>query len=127
MSKVDVIANILGLSLSMPIGIAPTAFHSIGDEQAERATARGAAKAGVIFTQSNLSNCTITEVTQAAPDAIKWAQLYMLENRKIPLHTIKQAELNGYKALVLTVDSPVFCNIGKGAGVGKIPKPQNFK
>lgn len=92
----------------MPVGIAPTAFHGLGSPNGELATARAAEKAGVIFTQSNLSNFSIKEVAEAAPSAMKWAQLYIFKNRTITRQTVQMAEANGYKALVLTVDSPCY-------------------
>lgn len=107
-SKIDIATQILGLDVSMPLGIAPTAFHGMGNPNGELATVRAAEKAGVVFTQSNLSNFSIKEVAKAAPSAMKWAQLYIFKDRNITEQTVQMAELNGYKALVLTVDSPCY-------------------
>ena len=43
----------------------------------ELATARAAQAAGTVFTLSTISTCSIEEVARAAPDAVKWFQLYI--------------------------------------------------
>ena len=60
----------------MPVAIAPMAVHGLAHPDAEVGTARGAAAAGVPFTLSTMSTCSIEEVAAAAPDATRWFQLY---------------------------------------------------
>lgn len=47
-------------------------------------------------------------MAEAAPDCIKWFQLYIYTDRSVTLDLIKRAEYAGFKALVLTVDAPLF-------------------
>jgi (S)-2-hydroxy-acid oxidase len=81
----------------------------------EIATSRAAASQGVTMTLSTFSNASIEEVIEAgrsvkqvgkipAPDY--WLQLYCFQNRKTTEGIIRRAEAAGYKAVVLTVDSP---------------------
>lgn len=63
---------------------------------------------GTIFTLSTISTSSIEEVAEAAPKCIKWFQLYVYIDRNITLNLIRRAEKAGFKALVLTVDAPIF-------------------
>lgn len=44
----------------------------------------------------------------AGPDTIKWFQLYIYKDREITKRLVRRAEKAGFKALVLTVDAPLF-------------------
>lgn len=48
------------------------------------------------------------EVAQAAPDTNKFYQLYIYKDRELTKKLVRRAEEAGYKALVLTVDAPIF-------------------
>src|SRR5881275_1380117 len=72
----DLRTTILGQSISMPIGIAPTAFHKLANEAGEIATAKAARAAGTLFILSSLSNTPMESVfTEAASP--RWFQLYI--------------------------------------------------
>ncbi|XP_056646023.1 2-Hydroxyacid oxidase 1 [Diorhabda sublineata] len=106
--NVDLSTTILGEKISMPIGIAPTAMQKMAHPLGECANARAAQELGTIFTLSTLSTSSIEEVAEAAPQAIKWYQLYIYKDRNITRDLVIRAEKAGFKALVLTVDAPVF-------------------
>lgn len=57
---------------------------------------------------STIATSSIEEVAEAAPKGIKWFQLYIYVDRDITLNLVKRAEKAGFKALVLTVDAPLF-------------------
>lgn len=57
---------------------------------------------------STLATSSIEEVAAAAPNAMKWFQLYIYKDRPITQSLVRRAEQAGFKALVLTVDAPVF-------------------
>lgn len=92
--------------MTMPLGVAPTAFHKIAHPDGELATARAAENCGIIYIQSTMSTCTIEQVAEAAPKAHKWLQLYFYTDRSVSESLIRRAENAGYEAIVLTVDSP---------------------
>src|SRR5436190_8952156 len=52
----ELATTVLGQPISMPIVVAPTAFHKIACEAGEVATARAAKAAGTLFILSSLSN-----------------------------------------------------------------------
>ena len=63
---------------------------------------------GTIYCLSTLSTCSIEEVAKAAPNAIKWFQVYIYKNRSITRNLVSRAEKAGFSALLLTVDAPYF-------------------
>ena len=105
-SKRDLSTEVLGQNISMPLMIAPTAFHKMANDEGEVAVAKAAAKAGTIMIMSTLSNSSVEEVTSAADGNI-WFQLYVFKDREITRNLIKRVEKAGCKALVLTVDAPL--------------------
>jgi isopentenyl diphosphate isomerase/L-lactate dehydrogenase-like FMN-dependent dehydrogenase len=54
-SKRDLTTTILGQTASMPIMVAPTAFHAMAHPEGEVATVRAAGKAGAIMILSTLA------------------------------------------------------------------------
>ncbi|XP_050432320.1 2-Hydroxyacid oxidase 1 [Adelges cooleyi] len=104
----DYSLTVQGNKVRLPIGISPCAMHKMAHEDGECASARAAGKYGAIFILSTLSNCSLEEVAHAAPDTVKWFQLYVYKDRAMTISLIQRAEKAGYKALVLTVDTPVF-------------------
>jgi isopentenyl diphosphate isomerase/L-lactate dehydrogenase-like FMN-dependent dehydrogenase len=105
-SKIDMTAEVLATSTSLPVGLGPTALQGLADPEGEIATARAAAEAGVIFCLSTLGSHTIEEVG-AASHGRKWFQLYVGQDRNVSRSLVARAEAAGFEALVVTVDLPV--------------------
>ena len=97
--------TVLGQPVSMPILVAPTAFHRLACEQGEIATARAAKAAGTVFVLSSLSNTALESVFAHAASP-RWFQLYIYKDREITLGLVNRAEAAGAEAIVLTVDAP---------------------
>jgi 4-hydroxymandelate oxidase len=98
--------ELLGRRASLPIVLAPTAFHRLAHPEGERATARAAAAAGAIFTVSMASTTAIEDIAQAGGPL--WFQLYLQPDRGFTEALVRRVEAAGCEALVVTVDSPVF-------------------
>jgi 4-hydroxymandelate oxidase len=103
--KRDMATTVLGQSISMPIVIAPTAFHKLACEEGEIASAKAAKAAGTLFILSSLSN-TAMETVFAESGSPRWFQLYIYKDRAITLDLVQRAEAAGAEAIVLTVDAP---------------------
>ena len=103
--KRDMTTTVLGQPISMPIVVAPTAFHKLACEAGEIATARAAKAAGTLFILSSLSNTAMESVFAQAASP-RWFQLYIYKDREITLELVKRAEAAGAEAIVLTVDAP---------------------
>ena len=101
----DMTTTVLGRAISMPICVAPTAFHKLACEGGEIATARAAKSAEALFILSSLSN-TAMEKVFAEAGTPKWFQLYVYKDREITKELVQRAEAAGAEAIVLTVDAP---------------------
>jgi 4-hydroxymandelate oxidase len=106
-AAVDTSIDLLGLSLPHPIGIAPIAYQGLLHEEAEAGTARGAAAAGALSIVSTRSSLSLEEIADAAPEAPRWFQVYVLRDRVLTGELARRAAASGYRALVLTGDTPV--------------------
>lgn len=103
--------TLLGRRLSMPVVVAPTAFHCLAHEDGECATARATHAAGSLMIISMAATKTFEEIVAAVggdPRAQLWFQVYLQPDRGFTLDLIRRAEAAGCSALVVTVDSPVF-------------------
>lgn len=104
-SEIEMGTEVLGSATSMPVLVAPTAFHGLAHEGAERASAAGCAAADTVFCLSSLSNTTLEEAARA--EARRWFQLYVFKDRGLTRELIARAEAAGYEAILVTVDAPV--------------------
>lgn len=107
-SQRDLSTTILGEKISMPIGISPSAMQRMAHPEGECANVRAVQAMGTIFILSTISTTSIEDVARAAPRATKWFQLYIYKDREITKSLVRRAEAAGFKALVLTVDAPMF-------------------
>jgi 4-hydroxymandelate oxidase len=103
----DLRTRVLGLDLPHPILLAPTALHRVAHPDGEAATARGAAAAGALYTVSTATSMRLEEIAKAAPDGLRWFQLYHLGKRDASEELIRLAVATGHRAIVLTVDVPL--------------------
>lgn len=107
-AKRDISTTVLGEKVAIPVGISPTAMQRMAHPEGECANVRAAQAMGTIYTLSTIATSSIEEVAEAAPQAIKWFQLYIYNDREVTKSLVKRAENAGFKALVLTVDTPMF-------------------
>jgi 4-hydroxymandelate oxidase len=98
--------ELLGSHVSMPVVIAPTAFHRLAHTDGERATARAAAAAGTVMIASMASTVAIEEIAAAVPGP--WFQLYIQSDLGFTEAVVRRAEAAGCAALVVSADSPAF-------------------
>ena len=105
--KRDLSTTIFGQHVDFPILVAPTAFHKLAHPDGELATGRAALKAKTIMTLSSLSTTTIEEVAEATNKTF-WFQLYINKQREYTRDLVARAESAGAKALVVTVDTPLW-------------------
>ena len=106
-SSRDLSTSAFGVALAHPIVVAPTADHSLSHPEGERATARGAAAAGGVFTLATISSVPMEEVAAAAPDGPLWFQLYAPADREAGRSLVERAAAAGYSAVAVTVDLPL--------------------
>ena len=107
-SAVDPSTTVLGERIPSPLIVAPTAYHRLAHDDGEAATARGVAAAGTVMCVSTLATVSLEDVAAAAPDAARWFQLYIRKDRSYTEDLVARAKASGYRALIVTVDLPVF-------------------
>ena len=105
-SRRDTSTSVLGQRVSMPILVAPTAFHGLVHPEGEVATARGAAAAGTLMVVSAIATRELEEVAKAVAGPC-WFQLYVWRDREVTAQLVKRAARAGYGAICLTVDTPL--------------------
>jgi L-lactate dehydrogenase (cytochrome) len=103
-SSTDLSTELFGKRWDLPVGLGPVGLSGLYARRGEAQAARAAAAAGVPFTLSTLSACSIREVARAAP---LWFQLYIVKDRGFVSDMIARAKEAGCGALLLTVDLAV--------------------
>ena len=104
-SRRDMSTTLFGQKISMPILIAPTAFHKLAHPEGELATVRAAGKAGTIMVLSSLSTSFVEDVVRAATGPV-WFQLYINKDREFTRDLVARVAAAGCQALMVTVDTP---------------------
>ena len=68
----------------------------------------GAKNCDVAFTLSTIATSSIEDIASGVPDVVRFFQLYIYKDRDVTMQLLRRAERNGFKALILTVDTPFF-------------------
>jgi len=102
----DLSTEVLGTRLDLPFMLAPVGSSRLFYQRGEEAAARAAGKAGTGYILSTLSGCRLEDV-KAATTGPAWYQLYLVGGREVAMAAIARARAAGYRALVVTIDTPV--------------------
>ena len=112
--------TMLGEKVSMPLAIAPTGLTGLMHGNGEMLAAKAAEAAGIRYTLSTMSICSIEDV-RSVTKAPFWFQLYVFKDRGFSESVIERAKEAGCSALFLTVDLPMrgqrHCDIKNGLQV----------
>jgi L-lactate dehydrogenase (cytochrome) len=101
--KRDTSTTLVGEKVSLPIALAPIGLCGMQHGDGEILACRAAHEAGVPFTLSTMSICSIEDVAEAV-DKPFWFQVYMIRDRGFMRELIERAAAAKCSALVLTVD-----------------------
>ena len=104
-SQRDISTTVLGTKISLPVMISPAGGHMCAHPDGELATARGAGMSDTLMMLSTSSNYSLEEVSEAATGPL-WFQLYHRGYEFCEM-LVHRAEEAGFKAICLTVDTPV--------------------
>jgi len=105
-SRRDLSTTILGEPAALPLILAPVGLLGMQHGDGEIHACRAAQAAGIPFTQSTMSICSIEDIA-AAVDKPFWFQLYVMKDRGFIKSLIERAIAAKCSALVLTVDLQV--------------------
>src|SRR6266568_2234876 len=105
-SQRSLATTVIGQKLSSPMILAPIGLCGMQHGDGEILSARAANAAGIPFTLSTMSICSIEDVAQAV-DKPFWFQLYVIRDRDFSKDILARAIAAKCNALVLTVDLQV--------------------
>ena len=112
--------TIIGEPARLPLALAPIGLCGMQHGDGEILACRAAQAAGIPFTLSTMSICSIEDVAQAVERPF-WFQLYVMRDRGFIRALIERAAAARCSALVLTVDLQVLgqrhCDIRNGMTV----------
>lgn len=106
LSTLNVASTMVGIPVTMPLGIAPTGLTGLFYGDGEIHGARAALNFGIPFTLSTMSICSIEDVAQAVKKPF-WFQVYLMRDRGFNRELIERARAAQCSALILTVDLQV--------------------
>ena len=100
-SQRDLATTILGEKVPLPLALAPIGLCGMQHGDGEILACRAAQAAGIPFTLSTMSICSIEDVAEAV-DKPFWFQLYVMKDRGFVRALIERAAAAKCSALVLT-------------------------
>jgi 4-hydroxymandelate oxidase len=103
----DLATTVLGQTIAVPVLTGPCAFNALAHPEGECAVARATSAAGIVQVVSTAGTFSLEEVAAAAPNGIRWFQLYCYKDRDITRWLVERAAAAGYRALCLTADAPL--------------------
>jgi L-lactate dehydrogenase (cytochrome) len=108
-SNISLKTTLFGEEIDWPVMISPTGASKLFHATGEPAVIRAAEKFGMIYSLSTLGTMTIEDVG-ASCSVPKMYQLYVFKDRGLTKDLIDRCKVAGFKALCLTVDTPVAGN-----------------
>lgn len=102
-SKRDTKTTLAGKQVNVPLVLAPIGLCGMQHANGEIHAARAADEAGIPFTLSTMSVCSIEDVASETKKPF-WFQLYVMKDREFIRNLIARAAAAKCSALVLTVD-----------------------
>jgi L-lactate dehydrogenase (cytochrome) len=119
-SQRELATTVVGESIALPLVLAPIGLCGMQHGDGEILACRAAQAAGIPFTLSTMSICSIEDVAQAVGKPF-WFQLYVMRDRGFIRSLIERAAAARCSALVLTVDLQVLgqrhCDLKNGMTV----------
>lgn len=109
--KAEMTCNIMGQQSTLPLFISPMAMVKLANVDGELAFARAAGSKGIPYLVSTYSSCSHEEImtlvrNENMPQK-QMFQLYVPRQRQNAEKLIRTARSLGFKALLITVDTPV--------------------
>ncbi|KAF7166458.1 hypothetical protein CNMCM5623_000113 [Aspergillus felis] len=104
--SVDSRTRILGVDCNMPLFVSPAAMAKLIHPDGECAIARACERKGIMQGVSNNCSYTLEQLTEAAPSATFFFQLYVNRDREKSAALLRQCSANpNVKAIFVTVDA----------------------
>ena len=97
--------RLFNTDLPAPLLLAPIGIQGIIHPDGELATGRAAAALGLPLILSTLSSYSLEQVAAVLGDSPRWFQLYWPNDAVLTQSLLRRAEMAGYSALVVTLDT----------------------
>jgi lactate 2-monooxygenase len=94
------------MSPDTPILMAPIGVQALFHNDKETGLAEVCSEINVPFIMSTAASASIEEVAAANGDGHRWYQLYWPEDNNLTQSLLRRAKSNGFKVLVVTLDTP---------------------
>ncbi|GAA5893496.1 uncharacterized protein JCM6883_003538 [Sporobolomyces salmoneus] len=105
--EVDLRTDFFGFESEMPIMISPAAMGKLAHKDGELCIVKGAGRLGIPYATSNHASTSHLDMSLSAlPSQTLFFQLYLHKERWRSAQQISEAIQQGYKALIVTVDTP---------------------
>jgi L-lactate dehydrogenase (cytochrome) len=104
--KIDLATSVLGQRIDLPVVLAPCGLARLLHRDAEVAAARAAHRAGTAHVLSTMGSTSIEDLAGHTSGPL-WYQIYVWRDRGLLRGFLERAREHGYRAVCLTVDSPV--------------------
>ena len=98
--------TVFGDRISMPVMLSPTGSGRLASPDAELTLARVVGEQGTLYAHSTVASYSPEDVAASASGPL-WFQLYLPPERDVARDFIIRIKGAGYRALLLTVDTPV--------------------
>jgi L-lactate dehydrogenase (cytochrome) len=115
--------KMIGQEVSMPVALAPVGSTGMQYADGEILACRAAQKAGLPFTLSTMSICSLEEVAKHN-DKPFWFQLYVMRDRGFSSALVARAKAAKCSALVLTLDLQILAQRHKDVRNGLSSPPK---
>ena len=106
-STVDTTAQVFGRELPFPLVLGPTGYTRMMHSSGEIAVASSARRHGLPYTLSTMATTTIEQLAETSGHDDLWFQLYVMRDAGLNKELVSRAAEAGYRALMVTVDTPV--------------------
>jgi L-lactate dehydrogenase (cytochrome) len=104
-SGISTATTVLGSAVTLPVLLGPSGMQRLVARDGELAAVRAASRMGTGYVLSASASRTLEEVAEAAPDAIRWFQVFLWNTRDWVKQLLLRARAAGYEVLCVTVDT----------------------
>jgi L-lactate dehydrogenase (cytochrome) len=106
---IDLKTEVFGLTLNLPVFLAPTGMSRLFHHDRELAVARAAQNYGTLYSLSTLGTTRLEEISEVISSP-KMFQIYILKDRELTREFVQRCRDARVEVLCLTVDTPMAGN-----------------
>src|SRR3954469_10318229 len=120
----DLSVQLFGMTLPSPLMMAPVGVIGLcaQDGHGDLATARAAARTGVPMIASTASADPMEDVAAQLGDTPGFFQLYTPADRELAASLVSRAEIAGFKAIIVTLDTQILGWRPRDLALGSFPQ-----